>query len=820
MTTHRPDQRSQRSARRRPRTRLPGASRRTSIALAAGGVYVLLRVAAIESGPALVLSLLLLATELWSLAELALLRHGISPRSPSLGRARTVDASSEHPAPVTGPVDVVINASGATGSMVERTLLGATALARRGRVIVIDGERRDVITAALRPFPVTYRVDPTVTASPLKAVRAAGSTEAVLWLDAGQVPMPKAIDRLLRPLADPAVAVVQSSIEPLNAESLVHLRGGRDDDALLRAATGPGRGRRGVAPWHGSGALLRTAAVVAHRPVDDDTDEDIDDDRGEAEVGRALVAIHRAGWQTRYDDGGLIKAAAAESLSQYLDRRRRRAARTWAWFLGRTDNPIWSRRLTARHRLSYLLELEPHLRGVRYLTQTLIVVASLWFGVLPIPATTAVVGAWLMASISGAVARRALSAGSMAFGDWIRHGWRTVEADLRALGRCLAVRVGHHPIRDLGPTEARGGGLGELGNLRLLTAVVLAIDIALIVRSLSLIGNRPLAAMGALDQVLLSLAALGALAPMIDVLQVVVLGRQRRAQHRRRTRCPIVVFGIEAETVDLSPAGIGVVMDTAPEPGRRTPFAVRLRDADGPIALVDGEAVVRSISATDDGRWRVGLEFVALDSSARLTIMAHCVLGRDAMEAVEQGAIAATLDVARTPARRRGLQTATALGVAAAASLVVQPPVSAMVDDGAATADRIAVAVLGTDGAPVMAASVRYHDGRWQEATVDEGGWSAPADGVGAIDIVVDDQRLVIPDPEAQVTVRLSRLVADGALDVVAVNRGGHWLAVPADGRVVPGRMAVRLDDGTVVKIDVPEAVEVSLPGGEQRTLD
>ncbi|MEM7271834.1 MAG: glycosyltransferase [Actinomycetota bacterium] len=814
--TNRPDPHRPRMGGTRPRTASTSrATRLTAIAVAAGLAYVGLRIAALGTGPTAALSIILLVTEMWSLTELALLRHSVRPRS-SRRATRTQGAVGDGVETAGGPtdtVDVVVIANGATSSLVERTLLGTGALARVGRVVVVDAERRDAIADAVAPFDAGYQVDPLVTSTPLGSVLARSSSEFVLWLEAGQVPMPNAIGAITAATDRPDVAVVQCAVEPLNAESLVHLRGGRDDDALVRAATGPGRGRRGRAPWNGSAALLRRSAIVAARDV-----VEAGSPFGEAEVGQVLVALYQGGWQTRYVGGGRIREATAESLSQYLDRRRRRATRIWTWFLGRQGNPLTARGLSLGHRLACLMELEPHLRGLRYLAQALIVLWALVSGTLPF-SNAVLFGAWAVAFSSGVLARRALSHRSMAIGDWVRHGWRTVETDLRALFGVLRWRAGRRSLATTGPADARGGGLGELGKLRLLAAGVIVLDLALIVRSVSLFADGPLPAMTGLEQMLITAAALGVLVPIVDVLQVIVLGKQRRIEHRLQTRSPITVFDIATETVDLSPAGVGVVLADPPAIGQHTTFALQLQAGDGESTVVGGEAVVRATTALADGGWRVGLEFVALGSMARLTIMAHCVLARHSAAPVLPQASPATLDVGRSPARLRVLQLLTLMGVAGAASMLAQPPVVAMTGEGSlgGAADRTVI-VLDADGQSTPA-TVRYHDGSWLPATQTDTGWSVPGDLIEAIEVVVEGDRLVVLEPGQDLTVQMSRLVATEGLVIESLNRGGRWLPAPSDGQVLPGRVAVRLSDGSVTKLVVPAAVEISLPSGEQRPL-
>ena len=91
---------------------------------------------------------------------------------------------------------------------------------------------------------------------------AAHSTaDQLLWLAAGDVPLPNLIEVASRHLADPDAAVVQVAHDLMNRDSMAHLRAGRSDEALHTLVIGPGRGARGTAPWSGSGSLVRRSVL-------------------------------------------------------------------------------------------------------------------------------------------------------------------------------------------------------------------------------------------------------------------------------------------------------------------------------------------------------------------------------------------------------------------------------------------------------------------------------------------------------------------------------------------------------------------------------
>lgn len=843
-----------------------------ALALAVGAGYLALRLSSFGSGLTAILSAVLFFTEFWALTELALLSFIAWSKQDA-----TPTALRPTPHPF-GPTDVIVIAEGASLDLVERSLIGTAALLDRGTVTVVDGVLRPEIADTASRFLASYVVDARLASGHAARLKSHGQSELLLWLRAGQVPMPGLLPAVVPRFEDPSLAVCQSAVEPLNASSLVHLRGGRDNEALVRRVTGPGRDRFGVSPWRGAASIVRRTALA---------EMDWAAVSGPSEVGRAQVQLLRNGWRFGYDGRGLIKEAAAESLAQYLDRRRHRAIKEWS-LLFSANSPLRAAGLSVRQRFLLLADLEPHVRGLRYVMQTSLLVFALITGRLPVETlSTPLVIGWLATFGLGMTARRSLADGSMALGDWVRHGWRTVEADLHALGDVV--------LHGGSPWETRsglGGGLSELGRLWFLTAAVVVLDVALLVRGLSLVNVPIVPTMDGLEQVLVISVALGLLIPMVDVLQFVVGGRQRRSQFRLATTRVITVLGVDTETIDLSPAGVAVRLDHGPAVGTTSPFTLRLPTLDGIPRDVTGVATVRAVTEQDDGSKRVGLEFQALGREARLAIMAYCVLARDG--ASNRGTpVLSTPDhlpVERSGGHHRSLQGATALAVAAGVSVLMQGTVSAtgLLDgvpaqrvcvthsSGTPAAD-IAVARLGEDGwentgttgvdgcldvigsgatygaarsgdfvdgtadaeglvsirfAPrevtvldrsgaAVPMVVRHHAEAWSEAPVQTtDGWRVESDDAPThIEISVGEFREVIEYVDADVTVRLSTLTADEGREISEIRSAAGWVPFAEGSELLPGWFAIRMRDGEVVKIEIPDGVEISVPSGALQPL-
>ena len=731
-----------------------------ALGLGLGLVYVLWRTTTLGTGPGLVLAGIVLLTEVWSLTELTLLtiQGWRQPSSPPNQAATGSEAGPEPPA-----VDVIITAHGHDGADVERSLLGATALAGRSRTIVLDAEPRAEVAAALEPFPATYLVDPTITVNAAAGAMAHTRTERYLWLEAGQVPMPDAIRVLGRHLDhDPRVAVAQSAVGLLNAESLMHLRGGRDDDALTRNVTGPGSSRLGVGPWTGPGSLVRRAALT-------DIGGLPETETSALAVGRAEARLHRAGWKTAYDGARVVRATAAETMGRYLADRRTRARTAFGLYLT-PESPLRGR-LPLLTRLAVVGRITPHLTGLRLLIQLAALLVVLLTGHLPFdaPART-VVAAWAVVSVGATTARWALGRRSMVLGDFVRTGWRTAEADLLALGDAI-----HH--RRTEPGRVRPvTGLAALGQLHLVTGATVAVELALLGRASTLVWPDALPALGTLDRMVVLGITLVNLAVLVDVLRLVVLGRQRRKHHRIQTELPAWLNGREVLVIDVSPAGMGLLAPSAPPVGARIRIELELPSLDGTPQRIASDALVRAATPSPSGQVRIGVELSEIDTITRLILSAFCVLGRAVPTDPGRGLLLAPdqLSIERARTRHHGLQVTTGLAALAGLAVFLGGP-SASTALATATPPEL-VCALDASGAPIVGAEVAVGRPQADGSTI----W----DDLGPVGI--DGCRAVLgATPTDTIAVSL-------ATNRVEAEAGDH----------VDGRLALRLNDRRVAVID------------------
>jgi cellulose synthase/poly-beta-1,6-N-acetylglucosamine synthase-like glycosyltransferase len=387
-------------------------------AIIGGFLYLAIRATTLGAGWTLALSIPLVVAEVWSFAQLILLAFAAWRITP-----RTTGKPDVEPL----PVDIIIDASLGDLPMLERTLIAADTVDSRAAVIVVDTLQRTELESVAAEFGATYVVDG-LAANPATAVLARATTDLYVWLEAGQAPLPNLITATVSRFRDPSVAVCQSAIGLLNADSLVHLQRGRDEDALLRDVLGPGLDRLDTAPWFGPGAIVRRDAVESIGGFPN---------TGPATVARTLVLLHADGWKSQYQSDSLVRTVAPDTLDDYLRQRRRRMTATLLVF--RTlENPLRIRSLSATQRLAHIAMASTCGSGIRQLIVLVVSVATLVTGRLPFEAPLVpLVSLWAVTAGLAALARRQLARGSMSFGDWTRQGWRALGTDLHAL---LAIR--------------------------------------------------------------------------------------------------------------------------------------------------------------------------------------------------------------------------------------------------------------------------------------------------------------------------------------------------------------------------------------------
>lgn len=775
------------------------------LALGATLAYLAWRTTTLGTGARLALSVPLMVVELWaasSLTALALLAR--RRRRPLVG----VDEMT-HP-----PLDVVIGVAGAAPDDVEISLIACDALPGERAIVVLDTTRRPEIAELARNHGVFYDLAPrSPVDDPLGLFSDLVSNDRVLWIRAGQTPMPD-VDSAARMLDDPRVAVVQIGVGARNDDSMVHIDRGRDEHSLGRTVLSPALSTRGLAPWDGPGSVVR------REPLLDTIAQAPSTRRGSRTVESMLVRLHAAGFETRFERRPLVRVAAPDTLDDYLAERSAHVARSLAIVRG-VDSPLTGRSIPMRVRLRHLATLTPWFEGVRLVAFALVLSAVIVSGTVPFSAPMHVMGpAAAIVFLLGTLARRRIAGETMALGDWIRGAWRTAGADVAGIA---AVAM---PRRNRVAEDAGDAAWQRLGRLRLLTASIVLVEFAILARAATLISDGVLPAFTSAERVVVISVGLMTLIPMLDVVQLVVGRRQRRQAFRIRTAVPILVAGERATTIDLAANGVGFVMGAAPDTSVPLPVELHLPRIDGATSTVRAMATVRSVVALDGGRVRIGATLAELTAVDRAALISYCTIEQPflAQQATEPVAAApeqcpGDFEIATAPLRRRALRALTATAAVLGITTAAAGPAFAAVPSSIC----VTSAAGGIEGLEIQTyvEGVDATDPGWMAAGTTGVDGCLALDTSGGVDtatleVTLDGRRVIADvDDNGAVVVELARLVQDTAGPTVTeIDMGSGWQRFEPGVELLPGRVAARTVDGDVVKLEVAGGTEVALPSG------
>ncbi len=794
--------------------------------LTAGLGYLVWRTTTIGRGWILALSLPVLWAEIWSWVQLLLLRFQVVPKRRPVNAGSPIDRDEIDVVIVVGPES--------TATDLERTMVGLAVTGWQRTTTVLTGRVDPDLQTVVNRFDsmtalrLEVRIDDSTAVSPLPTMVDIGDGAWLLWLQAGQVPMPRLFEAIVGSPVEDGAAVRQLAVGLLNPSSLFHLTRGGDEEALERQVIGPALASRGVAPWRGPASLVRRTAVR----------ELLNRAPSYRMVPEWAVALHRDGWSTDYDSRPLIRDLAPDMLQPYLVARRDRSAAALislgAAFTQRgvTRTARWAA-MAAGVSLTY---------GIRQLAVTLVLAAALLLGRLPFVGELSTVAAAMVGfAAANMTARHMLSGGMMSLGDWTRHGWRTLGADLAALVPTLS------PLPDRRDRVRSQARLDALGHLQVLVVAFSFFEVAFAARAFNTVYPTLLPAMPRRYSTVLILVALVTTYILVDVLGVLVWRRQRRRAPRIPLEADIAVAGRRGTTLDVTPVGVGAVLDSAPALDETVPVRFSVPRADGAEHDVETTARVRAATRHESGLVRVGMEFEELSDEDRIALTEYCALG--AHGAFEVGPDAAGRgsshnskpdgewrvgESAMAHSHPEDLSTgfsrsdlnllrllAAVATVAAVIAVFLGPvagPASAQPgEQGSATIPPILTVLVPTldaesgDGAGSPDLFVAENDLRlrlytdaWSDPLLGDGRGGflrpdmlGPWSGEALVAVALGPDRHVgpIPDDATLVLSRL-RIEPDAGLDretVELVGPGGRWRTAVDGDILVPGRYTIRL---------------------------
>ena len=597
-------------------------------------------------------------------------------------------------------VNLVVTCTFQTAEDLERTLVSCRSVRRAARTIVALQTERAELLEVTRMFDVEVIV---TGGNHVDAFwGAARSGDFAMWLIAGQVPTPGCIEAMLPEFDDPSVAFAQAEIGLLNTDSFAHLRGGRDEDAFHSRVVQPILGSRGAASWQGGGSLVRTLAIATTGGLDHDD---------QAALERSVIRLQAGGWKSRYcNDPVLIHAAAPDSLGAYLMLRRRSAIERLRVF-ATEENPIRHRGLTRRQRLDHVALASGFASSVRQLGLTLLLTVVLFTGAVPFGGSTTTWAAmWVPLQLLTMRSNRLLARGTMQRGDWSRQAWRTLAADLNALATVLGIR---RSVATFYRTS--GSGFGAIEKMRTATLVLLMLDLAIAARGLTLIWPRLLPRFSMSGRIMALGLGLLVVVTIVDVLQVAVRRKQRRASFRLSTDLVAIIEDELVHVVDLAVAGLGAHVYATEcdfEVGQTVSIILRIPTNSGDEQKLQLVGEVRSVVERDDHH-RLGIAFGDLAADVRTGLISYCAVGHHEIKGRELEAHdvhPAQFEVAASRASLTKLCSAVALLIGLAVFFAGPAAPGALADVVAPAT----VCLQSSDGAPLAGGTVGFeYDEVW-----------------------------------------------------------------------------------------------------------
>jgi hypothetical protein len=558
--------------------------------LVAGGAYLLWRATTTLSSAPLWLTAPTFAVEVVAYLSAAVLTWALwrPPRELAPAASAAVSAS-----PGDLSVEVAVRCQGQGIDRLRATLLSTVPLAP---VTVVDLEGRGDVSALCAEFGVAVvgldadDLDGTVTAS------RAATADAMLLLDAGDVPHPHILQRLVPWLADPSVAVVQGMVTRWLDHDVEH------------RSLAPALGARGTAMFAGSGALCRPATIATVATGETSSP------MVHAHITAALLG---AGWRIVAPGGAPVVASTPVTLPGQVELTRACEASAARHLVFGHDGALRGRGLGVDERLAMLAMSIRPLAGVRRSVVVMILCASLLSGHLPFSPTwqgmAFLWAPWMLLSSAGLWL---LSHGAIRPGDRLRWSMRMLGASWRGL---LSPNGRLDPAK---PVLADAFGLAHGGAP---AAAVASLSVVIGLRALSDRVTHTLQVIP-LDQLVPLLGlSLWTLAGALDALRILA----RRAQHRRAPRVvsslPSTLADRASLVIDLTPLGAGVMTEADVAIGSRQVLDVVVPTASGCVSA-SMTVVVRNIRADFSGERHVGVEFGEVESYVADALVEYCIV--------------------------------------------------------------------------------------------------------------------------------------------------------------------------------------------------
>ncbi len=383
------------------------------------------------------------------------------------------------------------------------------------------------------------------------------SSELVVLLAAGQVPMPDLLTATDRYFDDPDVAVVVCGSRDASRARITHSADDRHEQALDSEVTVPSLDRSGRLPLGGGacrGAARNALIKVGGLATQTQTPEYL-----------TGLRLQRRGKLVRHHAETLCETHGPQSVEALMRIRERSTRGRWST-LRTADSPVWAGGLSIGARLGHASLLIRPTMAIQKVVMIAVLIVTLLTGALPLQASVYEL-AFLAVPylVLGGAGRVILGRGRLEPGDWTKQDLRYLGVHLTAMAGAL---FGSSSRFRYVPREATTeGGVAALSKLRFLTGLLIALVAAMAFRTVA-VSRDPGSLRGLALLVVFALAG-WLVVQMMDVLGMLSRHRQRRRRFRVLTDMQAVLDDTIVNVLDISPLGMG--LETAHRYDRRGP---------------------------------------------------------------------------------------------------------------------------------------------------------------------------------------------------------------------------------------------------------
>jgi cellulose synthase (UDP-forming) len=277
-------------------------------------------------------------------------------------------------------VDVLIPTLNEGIDILERTVAGCIEISYPHSTYILDDGNRPEVRKLAEKKGVNYisrKSNINAKAGNLNNALKDISGELIVVFDADFVPKPDFLNGLTDYFNDDSVAVVQTPQEYYNTDSFQHIRMPvgkmyNDQDFFMRSVL-PARNNYNAAYWIGTNAIIRRKAIdsVGGFAIESVTEDLL-----------TSIKLHENGWKIIYINESRASGLAPVNASQYFIQRRRWAQGAIQVLM--KNNPLFSRNLTGKQRLSYLASVIHFIDGASKLIFYLFPALFFITGVTPV----------------------------------------------------------------------------------------------------------------------------------------------------------------------------------------------------------------------------------------------------------------------------------------------------------------------------------------------------------------------------------------------------------------------------------------------------